>query len=875
MEGQRILLKWRYHAEPAGAELKSGTRNPYSKCRRINTPPSVLSFPCHACSQMGCTFSIQTSKAAGLFENPSPNESVNNPLNLPHKDFPTPSGNQGNASASSIQGEWTPANSTSYQHPALAPQYLFCPAVDGEVVAHLAPVQWTATSFGVAIVDAGGFRVDSFDNDVADSLSDFTNSATSSKKVSVKAGTPYTVLATTYRPNTASKFTLSLCHAGGGSSGTPFPVTQPLQLLGPTTKTQHLATLAAQKAQERHKSDSTRRAAALHAMRAKAEASPNGSPLRSLWEDFVAASAKVEQLRAEVRKTGKRYSDGWSGPSAIGNNWAKGSEAVWKDMSDIAPFPTIVEDGFSPEDVQQGELGDCYFISCLSHLVADHDVLDSVFVTAETNPEGVYCVRLWVNGAWKHFFLDGTFPCSRKVHRESSDDPTHWSGAPDPKNGKFFIPVAVHSSSMNEFWPCLLEKAWARLHGSYSDIEGGRVGDNDTNSAFPLARFIPHCLPGFQEKVDLKIDTEKLWEKLLKWEGNHWLMTAGARSMTAAEATEAHKLGKANGADRDGIVRHHAFTVLRCFTFARGGTTQPLRLIKLRNPHGQGEWTGPYSDTDVKSWSPQLRAATQYSPENSGDDGIFWMPLENVLQKFDVFSVTPTVKLHNEGGGWHEAVVRGILKDGQKRSGYSQGDSNFDLFSVTLPSSSDLHVSFSLNGAQDVGEKHRKLPDCKVLVISSRSEQTLYTCNKGARNIIIEAATSLSLEPSFSPPLGKPEWEYTLTLCAAVPFEVRRTTTQGSQKMTSPSLPLLSAILPGAPPPLSPIPGNPAILPNRPLVPSPPPPSSSSSVSTSGPKPAAPPPTPPLFPIPPSFLPKPSGGNSSFPARKKTPFTAV
>ena len=434
---------------------------------------------------------------------------------------------------------------------------------------------------------------------------------------------------------------------------------------------------------------------------------------------------------------------------------------------------------------------------------------------------------------------------------------------------------------MNEFWPCLLEKAWARLHGSYSNIEAGRVGDNDTASAFPLARFIPHCLPGFQEAVDPTEDMGNLWENLLEWEANHWLMTAGAMGMTAAEAAEAHKMGKTNGADRDGIVRHHAYTVLRCFTFPRGTSTPPLRLIQLRNPHGQGEWTGPYSDADLNSWSPQLRQATQYSPENSGDDGIFWMPLESFLQKFGDFSVTPTVKLHSEGGTWHKAVVRGILKEGQRRTGYSQGDSNLDLFGVTLSSSTDLHVSFCLSGAQDMGQHHVRLPNCEVLLISSRSEQTRYSCDRGTRDFVVKAATSPSFELSFTPPLGKPEWEYTLTLCAAVPFEVRRTTTQGLQKTTSPPLPLLSAILPGSPPPLSPIPGNPVLpmIPSKPLVPpSPPSASLSFASSDSGPKPA-PPPTPPLFPKPPSFLPKPSGGNSSFPAatvgRKKTPFTAV
>lgn len=834
---------------------------------------------------MGCTCSTPSSKQPGLFSNDQRSTgtsfyAVTNPVG-PQGVHPV--------HLASIQGEWTHCPETCHTKPEFSPQYLFCPATSGDVEVCLTAIGRPTSSFGVALLDLGGFRVDKYDNSLHALLSSFSWNATTSEIMSVQAGKAYTILAVPYGCNATGAFKLSVCHEG---TTTPVPVTQPLHLLGPVTQTQHLAALAAQKAQERHKSDAARREVALHSMRAKAEASPNGSPLRAHWEDFVAASAKVEELRAEARRTGKRYSDGWSGPTAIGDDWPKGSEGVWKDMSDIAPFPTIVEDGFSPEDVQQGSLGDCYFISCLSHLVNDNYVLDSVFVTAEANPEGVYCVRLWVNDAWKHFFLDGTFPCSRNVHRKSPEDPSHWSGFPDPKSGKYYIPIAVHSSSMNEFWPCLLEKAWARLHGSYSNIEGGRVGDIDSSGGFPLTRFIPHCLPGINEAINRarllvnssgrpNADAEKLWEKLLKWESYHWLMTAGARSMHASEVAEARRAGMKNGADKDGVVRHHAFTVLRCFTFMRGGPTPPLRLIQLRNPHGEGEWTGPYSDTDLKSWSPQLRAATQYSPENSGDDGIFWMPLESILDKFDDFNVTPVVKLRNEGGVWHKAVVRGTFKEGQRRNGYSQGDSNLDIFSVTLSSPTDLYVSFAMKGTLEVGQLV-KLPSCEVLHISSPTEQCRYTVSKGARNLVIEAATSpLFLEPSFTHPLGKSEWEYTLTLCAATPFEVKRTTTKGNQKVTSPPLPLLSDILPGAPPPLSPIPQSSVAA----IVPSPPPtPSSLSLAPPSASKPAQPSAPKPVhiptnFSKPPSFLPpKPSGGGSPppiVPRKKVSPFTSV
>jgi hypothetical protein len=153
------------------------------------------------------------------------------------------------------------------------------------------------------------------------------------------------------------------------------------------------------------------------------------------------------------------------------------------------------------------------------------------------------------------------------------------------------------------------------LHGSYADSEGGRVAAAPCcavmNSGFPLNFFLPHSLPGIHVNLEAgaaREELEAVWHELVKASGQGFFMTAGARKASSRLL--------ANGADSDGIVRNHDFSVLRVLDGA--GLPQ---LLELRNPWGRCEWSGAFSDCDLASWTPALRAATGYSPEQSGDDG--------------------------------------------------------------------------------------------------------------------------------------------------------------------------------------------------------------------------------------------------------------
>lgn len=130
----------------------------------------------------------------------------------------------------------------------------------------------------------------------------------------------------------------------------------------------------------------------------------------------------------------------------------------------------------SPKDIKQGLLGDCYFLSVLSVLSEKPNRIRNLFLNDKQNNLGVYGLRICKNGEWKEVVVDDFIPC--------------FQGDP-----------AFSKADGNELWVILLEKAWAKLHGSYERIEAG------------FAENVLRDLTGAPSEV---IDTseEDLWEKI-------------------------------------------------------------------------------------------------------------------------------------------------------------------------------------------------------------------------------------------------------------------------------------------------------------------------------------------------------------------------
>lgn len=89
-----------------------------------------------------------------------------------------------------------------------------------------------------------------------------------------------------------------------------------------------------------------------------------------------------------------------------------------------------------------------------------------------------------------------------------------------------------------------------------------------------------------------------------------------------------------------GKKKHHR--LLRPFEKASG---KKIRLIKLRNPWGEGEWRGKWGDADHKNWTPILKKQLNHSEQ---EDGVFFMKFKDFCKYYDNFAIshyTPGFKI--------------------------------------------------------------------------------------------------------------------------------------------------------------------------------------------------------------------------------------
>lgn len=261
---------------------------------------------------------------------------------------------------------------------------------------------------------------------------------------------------------------------------------------------------------------------------------------------------------------------------------------VWRSASQIFDNIYNLFDGkIECDDIKQGSLGNCYFLSSLAALCEYPVQIYNIFRTKEKSAHGYYEICLFIEGHWQIVIVDDYFPVL----------------ASNEKSFKFSKPNG------KELWSVLLEKAWAKVNGGYRNTIAGKESDAlNALTSFPSERYPTN-----------EMSRDELWDLVLQSDKSDNVMCT-----TTINDPEIEKLG---------LVQLHAYTLVGAVTVIH--QEKETKLVKVRNPWGNTEWTGLWSDkSDV--WTDDLKTQAKFENRN---DGVFHISFDDYNKYYNYISI--------------------------------------------------------------------------------------------------------------------------------------------------------------------------------------------------------------------------------------------
>lgn len=258
-----------------------------------------------------------------------------------------------------------------------------------------------------------------------------------------------------------------------------------------------------------------------------------------------------EQLKKECLKNGKLFEDPlfacentsmfYSQPVPDGISWAR--------PGDISTKPVFVEGVVDASDLDQGMLGDCWFIAGCAGIALVPELFNNVVPSGQNlnGPDyaGIFHFRFWYYGQWVDVVIDDRLPIKTISKR---------------------LVFCNNRQEPDEYWAALLEKAYAKMCGSYENLDGGMTTD-------ALVDMTGGIQESFEIK-DMRTDKQKdeIWDMLVK--------SRKHKSLIAASIAPKPRIREARLSN--GLVMGHAYTITRIAALEAG--SKEIRLIRVRNP---------------------------------------------------------------------------------------------------------------------------------------------------------------------------------------------------------------------------------------------------------------------------------------------------
>nr|CAB3227563.1 calpain-1 catalytic subunit-like [Phallusia mammillata] len=312
-------------------------------------------------------------------------------------------------------------------------------------------------------------------------------------------------------------------------------------------------------------------------------------PIKNRGAEIDVTNKSFEEIHEECLRKGIKFEDPEfpADDQALFYSQRPRMNFQWKRPHEISDNPQLFVGGASRFDIMQGELGDCWLLAAIASLSLNKDLLYRIIPPEQSFAKGKYCgcfhFQFWQYGEWMDVIIDDLLPTY---------------------NGRL---IYLHSADKNEFWSALLEKAYAKLNGSYEALKGG-----STTEA------MEDFTGGVTETFLLNEAPKNLFNVMVKSLKKGALMGCAVETKSASQREA--KLP-------NGLLMGHAYSVTGVDTLKTG-----VKLVRVRNPWGQVEWNGPWSDSSTM-WNSvpdeKQRLAVEFD-----EDGEFWMSYRDFCKSF-------------------------------------------------------------------------------------------------------------------------------------------------------------------------------------------------------------------------------------------------
>ncbi|KAJ9458739.1 Calpain [Diplonema papillatum] len=265
------------------------------------------------------------------------------------------------------------------------------------------------------------------------------------------------------------------------------------------------------------------------------------------------------------------------------------------------------EGKIGPDDVEQGTFPDCFLCASMAALAKRPSAVAALFLNKQPGPSGALAVQFYHSdsGGWRAVVVDDRIPLGGK--------------------GK---PLFARATRTAQAWPLLVEKAYAKLYGSFASVRGGSLGE--------ALRDLTGCPVLSQAPKDKE-----------------------PCPSVAVAGTSADKAQ----AGATGLTANHAFSLVA------GHQTPKGLVLQFRDPQagrkGGSDWKGAFAfGSRVWQDAAVKKAIPGVDPKADAANGRFYCPAADVSKSFESFRAVPALPQAAFGHRWARRLAFGPGTDG-------------------------------------------------------------------------------------------------------------------------------------------------------------------------------------------------------------------